>query len=100
MQDFMSDMGGILGLYIGFSILTIIEFVELFIDLTRLGLMKLCCKKKPNKVDDLDNKVAPLESKTAWENPQDLPMTSNPANLSYLDIKQDMATFQKAIDKN
>ena len=45
----MSDIGGILGLYIGFSILTIVEFVELFIDITRLFAMKAFCSKKSDK---------------------------------------------------
>ena len=46
-------MGGILGLYIGFSALTILEFWELLLDFMVLGLIKLSsaanCKSKAQR---------------------------------------------------
>ncbi len=38
----MGDLGGILGLYIGFSVLTILELFELGLDLIVLLCMKMC----------------------------------------------------------
>ncbi|ESO09379.1 hypothetical protein HELRODRAFT_168360 [Helobdella robusta] len=36
-QEFISDIGGILGLYVGFSILTIVEYFELALDVLKIG---------------------------------------------------------------
>ena len=44
--QFISSLGGILGLYIGFSILTILEFCELAFDMVALGLFKWSSKNK------------------------------------------------------
>ena len=38
-MNFLGDIGGILGLFLGFSIMTIIEFVELTVDLAVLGTL-------------------------------------------------------------
>ena len=47
----LSDLGGILALYIGFSALTLLEFWELSVDFLVLGLIKIIspanCKSKP-----------------------------------------------------
>jgi len=43
--QFISDLGGVLGLWFGFAIMTFIEFIEFFIDLIVLTVNKLsrCC---------------------------------------------------------
>ena len=46
----MSDIGGILGLFLGFSVLTILEFVELLMDLCAVALAKLTNRKRKNSV--------------------------------------------------
>ena len=46
-KDFklLGDIGGILGLFLGFSVMTILEFVETLLDLLVLSFIRLCCKK-------------------------------------------------------
>ena len=43
--QFISDAGGVLGLWFGFAIMTFIEFFEFFLDLVILTVNKLarCC---------------------------------------------------------
>ena len=43
-SNYLSDIGGVLGLWVGFSMLTITEFVELAMDLIMLKLGSLCRK--------------------------------------------------------
>ena len=38
----MSDIGGILGLFLGFSMLTVVEFIEFLVDMTVWCTMWLC----------------------------------------------------------
>ena len=49
----LSNIGGILGFYVGFSALTILEFWELLLDFMVLGMIKLSnkanCKLKPTR---------------------------------------------------
>ncbi|ESO09377.1 hypothetical protein HELRODRAFT_168358 [Helobdella robusta] len=45
-QQLLSDIGGVLGLYIGFSLLTIVEFIVLIYDLSFVGLSNRCRKNK------------------------------------------------------
>lgn len=54
---FFSDLGGILGLYIGFSLLTILEFGELFFDFLVLGILKLLGKSSNTNT----TKVQPVD---------------------------------------
>ena len=42
----MSDIGGILGLFIGFSVLTIAEFFELGLDLLVLFFARMCSSQR------------------------------------------------------
>ncbi|XP_077861955.1 epithelial sodium channel subunit alpha-like [Saccoglossus kowalevskii] len=39
-QNLLSDIGGTLGLYCGFSFITIVEFIQLAVDLTRAGIRR------------------------------------------------------------
>ena len=49
-MDLLSDLGGILGLFIGFSVMTILEFVELFLDIVMLSFFKCFSSKSTNDV--------------------------------------------------
>ena len=87
-QDFVSDIGGILGLYIGFSLLTIVEFVELFIDLGRLMLMKTLgtFQKKNNSIIDEENVFRVSKVKISSEKDDGLPKyedTNDLTSISY-----------------
>lgn len=54
-EDFVSDIGGQLGLWIGFSVLTAAEFLELIMLLCHLVIKKCSSKKtaEPNPVPQL-----------------------------------------------
>ena len=40
--QYISDSGGVLGLWFGFAIMTFIEFFEFFVDFTVLTVNKIC----------------------------------------------------------
>ena len=46
-EDFVSDIGGQLGLWIGFSVLTAAEFLELIMLMCHLIIKKCSTKKSP-----------------------------------------------------
>ncbi|ESO09372.1 hypothetical protein HELRODRAFT_168352 [Helobdella robusta] len=48
-HQLLSDIGGVLGLYVGFSVLTVIEFIELLINLVRAGVCRRCSGKNKEK---------------------------------------------------
>ncbi|ESO09375.1 hypothetical protein HELRODRAFT_168356 [Helobdella robusta] len=45
-HQLLSDIGGVLGLYIGFSLLTIVEFIELIFEICRARFRKRCLRRK------------------------------------------------------
>ena len=47
--NFVSDIGGILGLFVGFSVMTIAEFLELGLDLAVLNVTKSCGKRRARR---------------------------------------------------
>ncbi|ESO09376.1 hypothetical protein HELRODRAFT_168357 [Helobdella robusta] len=49
LKQFLSDIGGILGLYIGFSVLTFVEFIELIYDIC-LSMFTGGCSRKKYKI--------------------------------------------------
>ncbi|ESO09380.1 hypothetical protein HELRODRAFT_168361 [Helobdella robusta] len=54
-QQFISDIGGILGLYIGFSLLTIVEYLEFLLDLLKiicLSCVRYFHKKNYNSIKE------------------------------------------------
>ena len=55
-EDFVSDIGGQLGLWIGFSVLTVAEFVELFMLLFHTAL-KTCRAKKTAESNRVPNRI-------------------------------------------
>ncbi|KAK6169255.1 hypothetical protein SNE40_020338 [Patella caerulea] len=42
LEDLLSDIGGQLGLFLGLSVVTMMEFVELFVDLFIISIFKCC----------------------------------------------------------
>ena len=54
---FMSDMGGAMGMCIGASFITAVEFVELFTDLIVLFLTKVFKSKKHKKSNKVNIKT-------------------------------------------
>jgi len=52
--SFLSDIGGILGLYLGFSVMTIMEFVEISLDIVALVMFKLR-KRRSSSLRPLDD---------------------------------------------
>ncbi len=64
----MGDIGGTLGLFIGLSVCTALEFFEYILDVTILILTKPCRnKKRPNKVDDVSRLPPNYGIDTTWE---------------------------------
>lgn len=79
-QQLSSDIGGVLGLYIGCSILSIVEFLELFLDVTFLGIYHTVTntcqcqknysrKKNQNRLNgsQYDRKIFPQPLKSNWK---------------------------------
>ncbi len=60
-SNYLSDIGGVLGLWVGFSILTIFEFIEYAMD-----LIVLCCARRGarNRRPGSEGKIKP-----AWTEP-------------------------------
>ena len=56
--QFASDIGGVLGLWLGWSIMTVFEFIEFIIDLSVLGCLKMMPKRTPKR------KLPPLQNGT------------------------------------
>ncbi|XP_070542972.1 degenerin unc-8-like [Ptychodera flava] len=51
-SDLGSDFGGLIGLWIGVSILTCFEFIEFLIDLASLAIARGCARPKKSKPRD------------------------------------------------
>ncbi|ELU13552.1 hypothetical protein CAPTEDRAFT_146895 [Capitella teleta] len=61
--SYMSDVGGVLGLWIGFSLLTVFEFIELAADIVVWIAAKKCSNaKKTTPVEDIREKKRDLSS--------------------------------------
>ena len=52
MSNYLSDLGGSIGLWIGMSLFTVFEFFEFLMDIVVLTCSKLC--RKRSKVEDID----------------------------------------------
>ena len=50
MPSFLSDIGGLMGMWIGVSVLTVVELLELIATLL-ITMFKTCSKKKDRVVD-------------------------------------------------
>ena len=74
-EDLMGDLGGILGLYIGFSALTILEFWELFVDIFVLATIKRCSRKR-QKTCRCSSKIEPFSTSESAGVHQPLPTDS------------------------
>ena len=48
-------MGGILGLFFGFSFMTLMEYILLLMDMIFIGIAKLCLKKRNNKASPVSS---------------------------------------------
>ena len=61
--SYLGDVGGVLGLWVGFSILTIFEFFELAMDMIILSIVRKCkCLKKPAQ-SGTGNTIIPTQPK-------------------------------------
>lgn len=59
LTDFVSSCGGLLGLFMGVSILSIVEFVYYF-------SMRLFCSIQSNKVNEKENTLPKLKPRSSW----------------------------------
>ena len=87
----ISDLGGAMGLWVGFSVLTILEFLEFFFDCLVIGFMKKCGRSGSMKSASSEEKV-PLDDKTVVNasviNPGAVTQRKYPANIMARNMKR------------
>jgi len=78
------DLGGVLGLYVGFSILTIFEFFELFASLTWICVVRLYRGPTPVSAS-VGTPVGDSKAATGNSNVDAIGMQSPPRPPAYVD---------------
>ena len=68
LSKFLSDIGGTLGLWLGMSILSIVEFIEFFVDLGVFSTIKLHSYCNKNKVNNSNSRVNQMHNKNSHMN--------------------------------